>query len=356
MCHSAAPAVERRPAHRPLPGSPFKQPPAGERLRVFLAHDPQLKADLIIKEIPKSQISDPDEYFNESAILYDARHPNVVEVKYACEDNDNIYLAMPQYAESLQSLMASKFLTTQEIIQIGLGFLTGLHHIHTKKLIHFDIKPANILLDKSGHPALSDFGLTRFLNSSGLATPTALYDKIFPPEYMTKSNTLNLAADIYQAGLTLYRMCNGNVDFETQFNSHKPNWMDAIIDGHFPDRSKFLPHIPKRLRKLIKKALSIDPAGRFHTALDLSNELAQVEEYLDWAYTPTVGNGAIWHRRGENCAFQVSLKRNGSKYNIESVRINTATSAKRRITAGTFLSFDQVDIEANVQEALTACS
>ncbi|NNC17562.1 serine/threonine protein kinase [Corallococcus exiguus] len=331
-------------------------PNQGQNSRVFLAHDPQLKADLVIKEIPKSQITDPDEYFSESAILYDARHPNVVEVKYACEDEDNIYLAMPQYAESLQGLMASRFLTVQEIVQIGLGFLTGLHHIHTKKLIHFDIKPANILLDKSRHPALSDFGLTRFLNSNGLATPANLYDKIFPPEYMTKSNALSLAADIYQAGLTLYRMCNGNTDFETQFNAHKPNWMDAIIDGNFPDRGKFLPHIPKRLRKLIKKALSIDQASRFHTALELSNELAQVEEYLDWTYTPTAGNGASWYRRGEGCVFQVSLKKSGSQYSIESSRINTATSTKRKVTAGTFLNVNQVDVEASVQTALTACS
>ncbi|CAM3073040.1 serine/threonine protein kinase [Corallococcus sp. ZKHCc1 1396] len=328
----------------------------GLNSRVFSAHDPQLKANLVIKEIAKKQILDPDEYFNESAILYDAKHPNIVEVKYACEDDHNIYLAMPLYADSLQGFMASRFLSVREIVQIGTGFLAGLHHIHSKKLIHFDIKPANILIDKSGHPALSDFGLTRFINTSGLATPASLYDKLYTPEYMTKSNALSMTADIYQVGLTLYRMCNGEDDFKAQFATYTGDtWMDAIIDGNFPERSKFLPHIPKRLRKVIKKSLSIKPDDRFKTALDISNELSQVDENLDWVYTPTTTGGGTWQYRLDSTVFNVTLKQQGAGWNIEGARTNLVSGAKRRITAATFSNIQQAEVEAKVQEALTAC-
>ncbi len=325
----------------------------GANSTVFFAHDPQLKAELVVKQIPKVNIADPSEYFAEAALLYDARHPNVVDVKYACEDVDHIYLAMPKYRGSLQELLKQRFLTVREIVQIGLDFLAGVHHVHTKRLIHFDIKPSNVLLDDAGRAAVSDFGLTQLVNAQGLATPNVLYDKNFPPEYMTKSNALGVAADVFQAGLTLYRMCNGLDDFESQVNSFGPDWQDAIIDEKFPDRQRFLPHIPSRLRRLIKKALSINPDDRFSTVLGLTNELGRVDELLDWKYSPLTSGGAKWEYQDVEFVRQVRTVRKGSSWDIDVSRVRLDTGKVGRMPAASLKGVGAGELAARVQETLT---
>lgn len=115
---------------------------AGGNAHVFKAHDPQLSADLAIKMVPKCSLADISEYFNEASMLYLSSHTNVVPIHYACEDTDYIYLAMPYYKNgSLKALIASQFLTVREIVTYSTQFLSGLHHIHSNKLIHFDVKP-----------------------------------------------------------------------------------------------------------------------------------------------------------------------------------------------------------------------
>src|SRR6266571_304252 len=84
---------------------------------VFLAQDLQFETQLAIKRVPKANLPHPDRYFAEARRLYDARHKNVVDVKYACEDADHIYVAMPFYREgTLQDLIDQRYLTVREIV------------------------------------------------------------------------------------------------------------------------------------------------------------------------------------------------------------------------------------------------
>jgi serine/threonine protein kinase len=141
----------------------------GKNSTVHVVNDPNLNAQLVIKTIPKSSLN-VAEYFSESQILYLSSHPNVVPVHYACEDADSIYIAMPYFQKgSLNVLMSNKSLTVREIIKYACQFLSGLHNIHSKRLIHFDVKPDNILLSDSDEALISDFGLSRHTDYSGLA-------------------------------------------------------------------------------------------------------------------------------------------------------------------------------------------
>jgi serine/threonine protein kinase len=118
-----------------------------------------------------------------------------------------------------------------------------------------------------------------------------MYFKMRPPEAYATSD-FTTAFDIYQFGLTLYRMCCGNIIFDEQFArfGSTPSSFDrdrfkfAVSNGQFPDRDAFEDHIPDRLRRLIRKCLMPDPADRFRAAIDISNELAQVEDRLDWQF------------------------------------------------------------------------
>ena len=69
----------------------------GRNSKVFLAHDNQLDGEIVVKEIKKNPSTSPDEYSKEARLLYAHNHNNIVKVNYACEDDDNIYVAMPFY-------------------------------------------------------------------------------------------------------------------------------------------------------------------------------------------------------------------------------------------------------------------
>jgi len=123
----------------------------GSNSQTFIAHDDQLDAEIVIKKIPKSAIDSVDSFFNESRILYLSSHPNVVPVHYACQDSDHIFIAMPYYQRgSLNSLLNSRHLTVREIVVLGCQISSGLHNIHSKRLVHFDmvIPPQNQCAEK----------------------------------------------------------------------------------------------------------------------------------------------------------------------------------------------------------------
>src|SRR5688572_7248033 len=112
----------------------------GQNSRVFEALDRQLNAEIVVKKIPRAVFKDESEFFLEARRLYDARHPNVVHVSYAGLVGDHVIIAMPRYRTSVQSLLVMRHLTVREIVRYGLDFLTGLHHVHVRKLVHFDVK------------------------------------------------------------------------------------------------------------------------------------------------------------------------------------------------------------------------
>lgn len=306
----------------------------GRNSRVFEAVDNQLHAELIVKAYDPATIPDPAEYFAEARMLYDAQHPNVVEVKYACRRPDVLFLAMPRYVESIHAILRRRYLTIREVVRYGLDFLRGLHHIHTRGLVHFDLKPSNILLDVSDKAAVADFGLAKYLDVYGLAAQSRVYDPHLPPEYLVASHR-GLESDIYQAGMTLYRMVNGLAGFNRQWAAlPTPDEQDAAIaSGRFPDRSGsgYLPHVPTRLRRLINKALNVDPNERFATVLDMMNALAKVSEHLDWEYSRPAGHRErVWTMHAETHQKRITHRMQGTEFVLECIKINHRSGAARR--------------------------
>ena len=276
----------------------------GKNSKTYVARDHQLDADIVIKKIDKADIQHRDTYFEESRRLYASAHPHVVQLHYACESDDHVFLAMPLYPNgSLKSLISKKFLTVREIVTLGCQIASGLHNIHSKGLIHFDLKADNVLLSERNEALISDFGLAMAQDAAGQASPDGIYTPITPPEALAGSD-FDRSFDIYQFGLVLYVMCNGGnclnnqmekfVDKDELFDAD--GFSAAIEHGAFPERKAFLPHIPQRLRKIVCRCLELDPSDRFGSALEVANELAVVEgSSLDWQFSTDNGN-RIWTR------------------------------------------------------------
>lgn len=291
----------------------------GRNSKTYVSYDHQLNAEIVTKQVAKSTLRSTSNFFDESRMLYASAHPNVVQIHYACEDADHIYLAMPYYQKgSLKSLITGQHMTVREIIAAACQVLSGLHNIHSKGLIHFDIKPDNILLSNRGEAMLSDFGLAKQTNFAGVAAQDRLYGKMMPPEAFSTDHFDN-TFDIFQFGMTLYRMCNGNSAFYEQFANYtssgvldRDSFRFAVCNGRFPDRGTFPGHIPRALRNIIRKCIQPAPGGRYQSAIAVANALAGIEgDALDWRLTEEPDR-RIWQKNKEGTEYEFTVERNGA--------------------------------------------
>lgn len=275
----------------------------GRNSKVYLATDDHLQQEIVIKEVSKNSIN-TDEYFREARLLYISSHPNVVQINFAAQDAENIYISMPYYANgSVSSKMAQCFLTAREVIRYSIHFLNGLHHIHTKGLMHFDIKPNNLMLSNRDEALLADFGLAETIDLNHRAAPQLFYPTHIAPEFFTE-NAFGFTYDIYQAGLTIYRMASGPDSFQMECDElfARDNVEMDIRNGVFPSK-KYEPHIPKPLQKIINKCLEIDPDNRYQSVLDLLNDLSSIEKCcLDWRPVQIHG-GKSWVKKEEGADY-----------------------------------------------------
>ncbi|MBG9826045.1 serine/threonine protein kinase [Bacillus safensis] len=308
----------------------------GRNSTVYIAYDPQLDTDLVIKKISKTDFTKVEEYFTEAQMLYFTQHPNIMPVKYASQDEQNVYIAM-EFMEkgSLNSIIEEQFLTPREIIKVSLEFLSGIHFMHAKKLVHFDIKPTNILINNANKAIVTDFGTSKYLNDFGLARPDKLYSLHIPPEKFDFGH-FSFFSDIYQAGLTIYRMCNGNKFFKeqlTDLNIKKAEELaDAISSNKFPNKKKFLPHIPKELRNIITKSLSINVEDRYQSVLEMMNDLAKLENKLDWGYNEITNTHSIVSFKTDTHLSEVSVLRSDSgQWCTEGYKIRLADGKRTKI-------------------------
>lgn len=151
--------------------------------------------------------------------------------------------------------------------------------------MHFDIKPNNIMISNRNEAMLSDFGLSQLVNEESRAAPEFGYHFHVPPEYFSLStNDYNFTYDIYQAGLTIYRMCVGHDNFERERSAFSTieQLRESIINGCYPLK-EYPPHIHKKLITIVNKCIHVDPNERYQSVLDVLNDLSAISDgVLDW--------------------------------------------------------------------------
>ncbi len=308
----------------------------GKNSTVFLANDKQLDHQFVVKKINKTDVyrdygnEDESNLFVESSVLYKVAHPNISEIQYASFDDDYVYIVMPYYKNgSVQTILEQRCLSMREFIKLSLDFLSGLLFVHANNLVHFDVKPTNILLNNNGKAVIADFGLAKYIeDKSELVSPNKLYNLHFPPEYLL-STKLSRQADIYQAGITMYRMVNGNEIWNNQVKKFDKS---KILNGTFPDRRTYLPHVQKKIRKIINKCLDINIDKRYQSVLDIINDLSTVDGQLDWWYKRESSKEEVWKNRISNIEVCIRLSELGTTYEMVTYKTNIQSKRQSRVS------------------------
>jgi eukaryotic-like serine/threonine-protein kinase len=289
----------------------------GMNSKVYLADDHQLGGQVAAKEIEKFRLANPVNYFQEAQAMFAVAHDNVVDVQYACQTPTLISLVMPYYQRgSLADRISDRPLQLSEVQRIAQGVLAGLAHIHLRGYIHFDVKPSNVLFSATNRPMVADFGQSRAISPTGVVTVPRLYMSAQPPETIT-TGVATTVADIYHAGLLMYRALNGDSFYTSQIPADDALLRAKISQGKFPDRMRFMPHVPLRIRTLVRKALHVNPADRFQAATEMADALSRVDLPLDWAVEPLLLGGFRWRAlRPDQCDLVVELINQGGTVDV----------------------------------------
>jgi hypothetical protein len=147
-------------------------------------------------------------FFEEGRALANINHKNIVRVLNFFRANDTVYMVM-QYerGKSLQECILGKNEAVPEnsVRRLFTELLNGLREVHTHKLLHLDIKPANIYIRLDGSPVLLDFGSARqTLSSNGTQLAPSFTPGFAPPEQYDQHQLLGPWSDIYSIGATIY--------------------------------------------------------------------------------------------------------------------------------------------------------
>jgi len=147
-------------------------------------------------------------FIEEAGAIAHLEHPNVVRVLDFFRENETVYLVM-RYEEgrSLQEHIKARRGALEElwVRNTFAQLLDGLREVHARKLLHLDIKPANVYLRRDGSPVLIDFGAARqVLSADAPKLPTAFTPGFAPPEMRTDRSLLGPWSDVYSVGATMY--------------------------------------------------------------------------------------------------------------------------------------------------------
>jgi len=267
---------------------------------VYKVWDEERAVYLAMKVLRQDLAQDPiflRRFQREAKALAGLQHPHIVRF-YGLERDDLLAFLLMEYVDgvSLQGEILrseEKPLPMEHIQEVMQAVCSALHYAHHQGLVHCDIKPGNILIDKHGQIYLTDFGIARGLDAAtstmvGIGTPAYMAPELIKGEDPTPQT------DIYALGIVLYEMLTGG---ERPFTGER-----AEITGTTAEKvrwehlqleptpiSQFNPNVNSNLQTVVDRCLQKQPEMRFQNVQDLLNSVNNLREGSDrqFQYTKT---------------------------------------------------------------------
>ena len=241
---------------------------------VYRAYDPRLKRSVALKLVAPEFAVDPrfrERFLAESELAASLEHPNVVPIHDAGETEGQLALAM-RYVEGtdLKTLLAREGALEPKRAMAFCAQLAGaLDAAHARGLVHRDVKPSNVLLDKQEHVYLADFGLTRRLVEPGfqVGIGSSLGTPAYAAPERIEGGEVDGRADVYSLGCLLYEALSGEPPFPHDSEL-------ATLWAHLSDPPPEVTAYPA-LDPVITKALAKDAKERYASCAELVEAAAE---------------------------------------------------------------------------------
>ncbi|MEZ6081734.1 MAG: protein kinase [Pirellulaceae bacterium] len=247
---------------------------------VWEATDTHLGRQVAIKLplFPASEKKKIARFLTEGRAAAQLRHPNIVGVFDAGEDDGQHYLAIELVSgKSLYEFAQNKRLTQSDAAQVVAKLAKALHYAHTNGVVHRDIKPQNIVINEDLEPQILDFGLAKILDDdAGLTIDGAVLGTpafMAPEQARGAKASVGPLSDQYSLGATLFWLLTGRPLFEGPHAAV----LAQVVNASPPKPSQFADELDARLEAICLKSVSKLPADRYATCEELARDL---ERYL----------------------------------------------------------------------------
>jgi eukaryotic-like serine/threonine-protein kinase len=251
---------------------------------VFLCEHILMGRKVALKFLPRSQVGDPASlarFYREARAVARLDHPNIVRA-HDIDHEDKLHFLVLEYVDGCNLhdfVRKNQTLTPCRAAHYIRQSALGLQHAHEAGLVHRDIKPGNLLLDRQGTVKLLDMGLARFFHEdtgafvrefeAGYIIGTADY---VAPEQINDSR-VDVRADIYSLGGTCYYLLVGKSPFQDGTTPQKMIWHQV----RQPKSLRALrPDVPEGLVHVIERMMAKDPARRYQSPAEVA---AALEEF-----------------------------------------------------------------------------
>ncbi len=242
--------------------------------RVYRGRDRRLARHVAVKVIKPWWAEDPDwvrSFEREAQLLARVNAPGIVQIfDVGHADEGLYYVAELVDGESLASRLRDGPLAPSDACEIAEQLCRALAHAHAQRVVHRDVKPANVLISADGRVKVGDFGVARLAEGS---TDGATATIVGTPRYMApeqaRGRSTTPATDVYGVGIVLYEMLAGRPPF-TESSAVE------LALRHLQDLPPPLPaSTPRMLVEIVDRALAKDPAKRYPSGGAMADALAR---------------------------------------------------------------------------------
>lgn len=223
----------------------------------------------------------------EAEVIAQLDHPHIVPIYEVGECDGNPYLAL-EYVEgplkdpavadgdrirNLSDLVKGSPMEAKDAARLMRTVAQAVQFAHDHGIIHRDLKPSNILMSADGIPKVADFGLAKSVNAPVSLTKTDMplgTLPYMPPEQITSSKYVTVAADIYALGATFYEMLTGRPPFDSE---NQAKLIRQIAEEEARSLRTFAPSVPLELDSICLKCLEKTPQKRYASVGELADDL-----------------------------------------------------------------------------------
>ena len=212
-------------------------------------------------------------FTQEARLAASLKHPNLVTVFDSGDTGGILWFTMELVeGPSLAGVLAAAGrLSEAEVVAVTLPILDALAYIHERGIVHRDIKPSNIMIDPTGAPRLTDFGVAKTIDN---ARKTATGALLGSPAYLAPeqfvAGPVDGRTDVYALGVTLYELLTGTLPF---VGDNPLQLMVTRLSQSPEPVSVRRPDLDPTLAAVVTRALERDPAERFASAAEMREEL-----------------------------------------------------------------------------------
>lgn len=247
---------------------------------VYLGRDPKVGRQVAIKTLtldadlePESMENLKQRFLREAETAGRLTHPNIVAVHDVGEDQDIAWIAM----DYLPGEPLSRFVTpdtllpTEEILDYLAQVADALEFAHEQKVVHRDVKPDNVIVDRGKRQAVvTDFGVASLIDQTLTSTGIVLGTPTFMSPEQLEGKRIDGRSDQFSLGITAYQLLSGELPFTSDNLS---NLMYRIANARHPDISRMRPDLPSCVRTITNRALHKKPEKRYASAAQMAQAL-----------------------------------------------------------------------------------